>query len=126
MIDGELSIIELGPDGCFTRSFETFTKAYRFHAFGRPQMHPHCLAAVVRVAKHHLHAGELTYSMSACSLLEAFMLARRYAPQRAECGINRFGTRAAARLVERSASTDVTCSGFARWRLVRMGVSRPT
>lgn len=112
VVDGELSVIELGPGGCFTRSYEVFTKAYRFHALARPQMHPQCLAEVVRVAKRHLQTRELTYSMNACSLLEVFMLARRYSPQRAEEGINRLGVRAASWLVKRSPATDVTCSGF--------------
>lgn len=110
--DEDLRVIELGPSGVFTRTIEQFVGAYRFFSVGRLRMHPRCIERVVTESERRLVADEMTYSMAACTLLEAFMLARRYAPERFEEHVNRFGVAAADRLVRQSPSTDITCSGF--------------
>lgn len=108
----DLRVIELGPNGVFTRTIDQFVGAYRFFAVGRLRMHTECIRQVVAESERRLAADTMTYSMAACALLETFMLARRFAPARVEDCVNRFGVAAAGRLVERSPDTDITCSGF--------------
>jgi hypothetical protein len=111
-VDGQLAVIEVGPGGCFSRTLEDFVAAYRFIAYLRPRMHPACLRQVVEAATSELDRREATYSNAACWLLEAFMLGRRYLPAACEPLLNRLGNAAASWLVDRSESSDVTCSGF--------------
>jgi hypothetical protein len=81
-VDGRLAVIEVGPGGCFSRTLEDFVAADRFIAYLRPRMHPACLRQVVEAATSELDRREATYSNAACWLLD------------------------------RSESSDVTCSGF--------------
>lgn len=112
LVEDEIAVIELGPQGCFTRTVDEFTSRYRFYAFGRPSMHAACVRRVVASAQDDLRRADRTYSMAACCLLEAFMLARRLFPERFESRLNSLGRRMTRWFLRWVSSTDVTCSGF--------------
>lgn len=126
-VDGDLRTIEMGAHGCFSRTVEEFSAAYRFVGHARLDMGPACVAAVAARAERELAAGRLRYSWPACALLESVALARRISPASWEERIVRWGVRAASAHTRRASPDAVTCSGFvARCLAAACEACRPT
>lgn len=111
-VGADLRTVELGPDGCFSRSIDEFTSAYRIVGIARPAMSPTCRGAIGAAAASVLASAEISYSWRTAAVLQTVALARTCGPALIERLTIRLGARLAERVARRIGPDQLTCSGF--------------
>lgn len=108
----DLATIEVGPRGCFSRSISDFIAAYRFVGVGRLAMAASCVDSVASKAEQELIDQRISYSWSACAVIEASALARRFLPAASSTWVDRHTLHVADLVGSRGRADALTCSGF--------------
>jgi hypothetical protein len=111
-IEGAIRVIEFGARGCFSRSIDEFTSAYRFVAHGRLDISPVCRRAIADEARRLLSSKELRYSWLTVGMIGILSLARRTSPAAMERLVIQISTLVATRVLRHLGHDKVTCSGF--------------